>query len=162
MSNLQPNENEIRTVYPLIQQFVCMLYGADDMVDVDDARLDMLLHNGKDFDKMPPSTDALYQHTLRSVYQSDYIWSCMFDATFEEGDVENFGRKKVGGSLITLYTTLPIISRDLRELSICKCTTGKCTGNCGCRKGDPPQPCTSLCCCKGICKRKWTWVGLAF
>ena len=154
MSNRQPNENEIRTVYPLIQQFVCMLYGADDMADVDDTRLDMLLHKGKDFDNMPPSCDALYQHTLRSVYQSGYIWGCMFDATFEEGDVENFGRKKVGGSLITLYTTLPIISRDLRELSICKCTTGKCTGNCKCRKGDPPQPCTSLCGCKGMCKRK--------
>ena len=156
MSNRQPGENSIRTVYPLIQQFVSILYGADGTSDVDETRLDFLLHKGKDFDNMPPSSDALYQHTLRSVYQSGYIWGSMFDAALEEVYVENWGRKKVGGinsSSIPRYTTLPIISRDLRELSVCKCTTGKCSGNCGCKKGEPPQPCTSLCGCKGKCKK---------
>ena len=153
MSNRQPNEATIRAIYPLLQRFVCMLYGAEDSCDVDDARLDLLLHKGKDFDDMPPSSNALYLHTLRSAHQSGYLWGCMFDANFEEGDVTKWGRIKVGAdsSPIPVYTTLPIISRDLRELSVCKCTTGKCRGNCGCKKGEPPQPCTSLCGCKGMC-----------
>ena len=88
MSNRQPRENTIQTVYPLMQQFVLMLYGADDTSAVDETRLDFLLHKGKDFDNMP---DLCLMQLLKKL----------------------MGRKKL---LVQPYITLPIISRDLREL----------------------------------------------
>ena len=108
MSNRCLDGDTIWTVYPLVRQFVCVLYGAEGKYDVDDARLDLLLHGGRDFENIPPLSDALYQHVLRSVYQSGYIWGCMFDTISEEVDTENFGRNKVGGvdsSLVPVYTT---------------------------------------------------------
>ena len=51
---------------PRLEMFAVKLYGLDEeqAFSVDEARLYLLKHQGKSFDKMPPSSDAYYQHIL--------------------------------------------------------------------------------------------------
>ena len=75
----------------------------------------MLINKGKDFENMPPSRDALYQHTLRSAHQGGNIWSYIYQAVFTEENVELWGYSKSGtkGTPEPLYTTKPVISLSL-------------------------------------------------
>ena len=41
--------------------------------DVDQARLEGLFYQGKDFSMLPPRSDALYQHSLRATYQGGHV-----------------------------------------------------------------------------------------
>jgi hypothetical protein len=57
-----------------LQLFVTKLYGVseDDLetgVSIDAARRFLFLHKGKQFQQLPPSSDAFYQHLLRVAYQ---------------------------------------------------------------------------------------------
>lgn len=56
---------------PILQKFAVKLYGIseDTLTTVDAARLSLFLHKGRNFDGMPPSSDALHQHLLRVAYQ---------------------------------------------------------------------------------------------
>ena len=69
MSQESPAVDRIHQHIPTLHKFVNLLYGVDDKLSVDGARLYLLLHRGKDFDNMPPSSDALYQKILRVMYQ---------------------------------------------------------------------------------------------
>ena len=81
LSGPSPTTEMIKTRTPILQRFVLKLYGVseDDIRTVDAARLSLFLHKGKDFDHMPPSSDALHQHLLRAAYQvmirQPYIWA---------------------------------------------------------------------------------------
>ena len=37
-------------------------------------RFEFFYHKGKDIKLMPPSKDALFQHTLRAAYRAGHIW----------------------------------------------------------------------------------------
>ena len=71
ISQPNPSMQMISPHIPTIHCFVNRLYGVDDdkLSSVDGARLFILLHRGKDFENMPPSSDALYQKILRVTYQ---------------------------------------------------------------------------------------------
>ena len=61
----------VDAVFPVIEQFVVKLYGIqDEAVDsVDSARAFLFFKKARDFEKMPPSSDALKQHVRRTAYQ---------------------------------------------------------------------------------------------
>ena len=71
MSGANPIKQHIDTHLPSIHGFVNHLYGVleDTATTVDAARLHLLIHKGKNFDDIPPSSDALYQKVLRTAYQ---------------------------------------------------------------------------------------------
>lgn len=52
-----------------IHKFVMLLYGVKEETTVNGARRFLFFHQAKDFDNMPPSSDALHQHILRVAYQ---------------------------------------------------------------------------------------------
>ena len=143
MTARQPDMEQIKGFFPILELFLNNLYSVKSCKTVDEARF--LLHRGQDFDDMPPSSDALYQHTLRATYQSGHIWSCMMENEFEVADVRNWGWSQAGpnSAPVPVYTTKPLISRNLRELSVCGCKSGKCKGNSKCKK-DQLQVCTSM------------------
>ena len=151
MSSQIIEETDLQRLFPLVQHFVCATYGVEQETRVDDARHLLLLHHGRDFDNMPPSSDALYQHFLRSCLQSGNIWGNIFQGVFEE-KIIGWGWDTVGSIPTPIYTTREIISKNMRELSRCSCK-GRCTKNCGCKK-DPVMPCTRLCGCQGKCAGK--------
>ena len=138
-------------IFQILQKFVCQLYG-ETGDDVDESRLLMLIHKGKDFENMPPASDTLYLHTLRAAHQSGNIWSFINQPSYIEQDIADWGYKRCGskGYPEPVYTTKPIISRQLPELDMCGCESGRCKGNCKCKKSS--QPCTQLCKCKLNCK----------
>ena len=70
LSGPNPTTQMIRCNTPVFQRFVMKLYGiSEDNITVDAARLTLFLHKGRDFDHLPPSSDALHQHLLRVAYQ---------------------------------------------------------------------------------------------
>ncbi|KAJ8368254.1 hypothetical protein SKAU_G00082820 [Synaphobranchus kaupii] len=71
LSGPSPTIEMIQIHTPVLQRFVLKLYGIseDDNTTVDAARLSLFFHKGRDFDHMPPSSDALHQHLLRVAYQ---------------------------------------------------------------------------------------------
>ena len=71
LSSPNPTKDMIDEHMPIYQQFVVHLYGIDDeaITTVDAARRHLFFHKGRDFDRMPPSSDALRQHLLRTAYQ---------------------------------------------------------------------------------------------
>ena len=69
MAARQPDMEQIKGFFPILEQFVNNLYSVKSCKILDEARFELLLHRGKDFGDMPPSSGALYQHTLRATYQ---------------------------------------------------------------------------------------------
>ena len=57
----------VRTHKNVIKRFVTQLYGVyeEEITTVDAASLYLFQHKGSDFEHMPPSSDALYQHFFR-------------------------------------------------------------------------------------------------
>ena len=151
LSGRDPEKKDVKRLFRLVQIFICELYGESG----DDAcRLVMLVHKGKDFENMQPTSDALYQHTLRLVHQSGNIWSHIHEPSYKEKDFADWGRRRVGskGEEQPIYTTRPIISRSLTDLDMCGCQTRRCKNICKCQKSS--QPCTPLCKCKAKCKQQ--------
>lgn len=66
-----PTLEMITTHTAVFQRFLILLYGVTEetITNVDAGRLYLFLHKEKDFDHMPPSSDALHQHILRVAYQ---------------------------------------------------------------------------------------------
>lgn len=77
LSGPNPTLELINTHTPIFHKFVLLLYGITDdtITTVDTARHSLFLHKGKDFENMPPSSDALHQHLLRVAYQVQYYIS---------------------------------------------------------------------------------------
>ena len=144
LSGQNTDKSDAKRIFPLLEHFVCLLY-VDQETRVDDARYTLLINKGKDSDDMPPSSDALYQHTLRSYHQSGNIWSHIFQAIFNEGFIPGWMWQKVGDCRVPVpvYIIKEIISRSMKELSMCGCKI-QCKRNCKCKK-EPAQPCTRLC-----------------
>ena len=71
MSSPNPSKQHLQTLSPLIQGFVNRLYGVtgEASATVDSGRVHLLIHQGKPFQDMPPSSDALEQKILRTTYQ---------------------------------------------------------------------------------------------
>ncbi len=66
-----PTLETINTHTSVLQRFILLLYGVtkENITTVDAARHSLFLHQGRDFEHMPPSSDALHQHLLRVAYQ---------------------------------------------------------------------------------------------
>ena len=61
-----PTVEMVERHLPRLEMFAVRLYGLNEeqASSVDEARLYLIKHQGKSFDKMPPSSDAFYQHIL--------------------------------------------------------------------------------------------------
>jgi len=60
---------EILSRYDVDLQMVMLCSCMESIRTVDEARLYLFIHKGRDFENMPPSSDALHQHLLRVAYQ---------------------------------------------------------------------------------------------
>ena len=65
------DSDELLPIMPIIETFVNKLFLglSNDCNSVDEARLDAIVHNSKDFSNLPPSSDALFQKVLRTAMQ---------------------------------------------------------------------------------------------
>ncbi|KAK3787194.1 hypothetical protein RRG08_040324 [Elysia crispata] len=102
-------------------------------------------------DQMPPTKDALYQHTLRAAYQAGHVWGQALITCPDLPEPSQWGWMKKETSWAPLWTTMPPISKSLKDLVTCQCKK-MCKPPCECDMAD--VKCSTLCFCRGNCFRK--------
>ena len=152
------DEIELKSYEKVLHEFVNRLYGLGSVgQSVDDARLQAIVFGGRDFNNIPPSSDALHQKVMRAAYQAGHIWGNMFlkNPVLPPSSSWGFVQQKPEDIPRPLWSTKPKISRkNNKELSTCGCQSGECHLPCTCCRSK--QTCTSLCGCQGMCPHTQT------
>ena len=133
--------------FKLLEHFTVIMYDkTSELQCVNEARKDLFCHKGRMMEKLPPTQDALLQHTKRVAYQAA-IW-----CTSEQSEQQIPSPEGWGWTLdecnvwIPVWSTLPIAAKACSELVKCKCKSqAGCCGRCSCRKAG--CKCTELCNC---------------
>jgi hypothetical protein len=135
-----------------LQRFVVLLYDATCPCDsVNAARKKLFASKGKPVEHIPPTLDALMQHTRRAIYQAGYIWSQSLMPQPKLPDPCDWGWHMVDSCWQPLWTTLPDAASCCPELKRCGCKTGCINKRCKCVKDN--IACTALCACDGECRQ---------
>ena len=132
----------------ILEAFVCILYDrATSTFGVNDARFELFARKQRSFDALPPTRDALFQHTKRAAYQSGHVWSQVLVSNQDLPSPENWGwlKDKDSGTWKPKWTILPPVASSCQELLKCGCKKSNCVGNCKCYRSG--LPCTGLCTC---------------
>ena len=108
---------------------------------VNEARKEIFCQKNQSVDKIPPTQDALLQHTHQALYQAG-IWTTCTQAQPTIPSPEQFGWTKESGHWVPI--TIPEVSRACSELIKCSCK-GTCT-RCKCVKAN--LSCSPPCACK--------------
>ena len=125
--------------------FGCRLYSneSNEDNDVDLIRLRVFSQKTRDVERIPPTSDALYQHLKRSVFQAS-IWTTAQRSIMPVNSPTNHGWKEKEDNLLPIWISLPL-TKDIFQLDV-KCT---CTSTCSqCKCVRAKLKCTRLCKCK--------------
>jgi len=97
-------------------------------------------------EKLPPTSDSTYYHSLRSYYQ---IKECVDGAI--DLNATQYGWREKEKHYFPIMSTQPPAPTKLLDLVSCKCTTNCRTARCSCRRYG--LPCTQACgpCQEGSC-----------
>ena len=131
-----------------IERFVVLLYDkGSELKSVDEARQQLFCKRSRSLDRIPPTSAALKQHTLRASYQGGHVWSQVHLALPELPSPAEWGWER-NGQWKPVWTTLPQAQQSCYELIHCSCRKA-CRGLCKCSKAN--LQCTALCACGGDC-----------
>ena len=134
----------------VIERYVLELYGSPGM-SLASARLDKF-NKVKDNDlrSLPPSMDALYQHTLRACYQAGYLWrQSVKELVIPDPKDWGWEQDPVSAIIYPVLTTKQSQVTIIKFTKTCSCKTGKCK-NCSCATAK--LQCLSMCGCSKICQ----------
>ena len=120
-----------RNLPPGPESFICRMYGAEDSVSADDARLQLLLR-GRAIEKLPPSSAALQQHLLRAQIQTS-IWEQATKQNIETATPTECGWQLHNEVLVPVLTTQAPAPSAYTKHARCACKS-TCSSRCGCRK----------------------------
>ena len=126
------------------EQFVCRLYNTQDVTTVDKARSQLFMKSRAP-ESLPPTSDALSFHIMRSHYQAT-VWR---QAHVNYPDIpppQDMGWEEEDGKILPVLMSLPPVPEACLELISCGCTTACVNARCKCRKSR--LPCTMQCKCK--------------
>lgn len=144
-----------------------------DVVTADEARY-ALFGTLKKPESLPPTTDALRLHLMRSHYQVSvysltrrkhlqYCYICPYYEFFFQAsvwekaheahpalpDLESCGWKLHNNVAVPVLMNLDPVPKACIEIITCNCKTQCANRMCGCKRSD--LTCTKLCYCKGRC-----------
>lgn len=147
-----PSENDVLETMQVIERFVVLMYDRTSQCDnVNDARQVLFSQKGRSLDNIPPTSDALLQHTRRVALTAGHCWGQSLVSLPEMPSPGDWGWSKCDTGWTPLWTTIPEASKVCQELLRCGCKSKNgCTGRCKCVNAD--MPCTALCKCGGKCK----------
>ncbi|XP_071958245.1 uncharacterized protein [Antedon mediterranea] len=119
--------------FQLLEEFTCHLYDKTSTLrSVTKLRQDLFSRKARTMDNIPPTQDALLQHSNRSIYQAS-IWTTSLQPQQNAPSPEDFGWTKTGSTWTPVWTILPEASKACRELLKCGCKKLPfCSGNCKC------------------------------
>ena len=149
-----PNSDLVTAKMPQIERFVILMYDkTNENVKVNDARKDLFTKKRRVIDNIPPTENALIQHTKRSVYQAGYCWGQSLVPSPQNLIPGEWGwRKNQSQMWVPYWTNLQQASACCSELIKCGCKVENgCRGRCKCIKAH--MLCTALCKCGGECDR---------
>lgn len=119
------------------ESFVCKIYGLTDITKTDSARV-ILFKKGLAAEALPPTSNALHYHILRSHYQANVLKPCL------PAPIGN-GWKLQDEALVPELMSLSPIPTACLEVILCACKTGCRSLRCKCRKSK--LHCTGACNC---------------
>jgi len=115
---------------------------------VNECRRVLFTRKNRAIENIPPTADALLQHTKRAALQAE-IWDSCLDATANTSAPACCGwRLNNTGHFEPIWSTQPELSADCKQLISCSCKVG-CSKSCKCVRSN--LPCTQLCICEGQC-----------
>ena len=140
--------HSIGTSHPDISQvekFICLLFGASDKSQVNDASLHLFQRGKTNLELLPPTLDALKLHTSRSDYQTS-VWLQANQSQMNltsAGDKDGWELKE--NILQIVWATLPPVPDVCVELLTCMCKSKCKTARCQCTRSK--IGCTPACAC---------------
>ena len=148
----QPSLDDLKRNVEVLERFVCLMYhSTSTKMEVNQCRRQLFIKHGRQLEGLPPTRDALQQHTLRAVYQGGFVWSQALFPMQILPNPELWGWKRDNSRFLPNWTTIPSVAKACKNLTKCTCDASKgCKGKCSCKKGC--LPCTELSKCNGNCK----------
>ena len=131
-------------LFRTLERFVVALYDrscSDESVN--ELRKKLFCLKSRPIERLPPTQDALLQHTKRACYQSG-VWTVSLLHQPQLPSPRDFGWKKEEDSRKPIWMTQPTAAEACTELVKCKCTKG-CGARCACKRAD--WSCTHFCSC---------------
>ena len=134
----------------VLERFVVLMYDrTSELSKVNEARQHLFSRKGRSLQNIPPTQDALQQHTKHCVYQGGFVWGQCLQKTPKLPSPEEWGWERTDGSpWKPKWTTIAQAQQACYELIHCSCKKA-CRGLCKCFKAS--LKCTALCFCEGSC-----------
>ena len=131
-----------------MEEFTVLLYDRTSTIkSVDELRLVLFTHKGRQMLDLPPTRGALEQHIKRAVLQGGFYWSSTTSPTRVLPSPSIWGWV-MSDAWKPFSTSKPEAASSCTELTRCKCRS-KCA-DCVCVKAG--LKCTLYCGCKGNCQ----------
>ena len=140
-------------IFIILQSFVCLMYDRTTMLNkTNELRKELFSKKCKDLESIPPTENALLQHSKRASFQAGYCWgqSTKPDPKLPSPTDWGWKQRQDGDTFIPLWTNLPEAAEACYELIKYGCKVS-CQGNCKCHTAN--LKCTALCNCGGNCFR---------
>jgi len=150
----RPTIQDVMSAAPVLERFVVRMYDRTSQCqNVNEARKVLFAQKDRSLENIPPTNDALLQHTKRAAYQAGHCWGqCLVSCPELPSPAEWGWSMADSGSWQPVWCTLPEASLICKELVKCGCKPDKgCSGRCKCLKAG--MMCTALCKCGGECER---------
>jgi len=137
-------------MFKTLQRFVVLMYDRTCPAStVNECRRLLFTKKSRTIENIPPTADALMQHTKRAIFQA-HVWMECLQKCVTDYFPADYGWKVVdGGQYQPLWITQPDVSSFCSELVSCSCKV-RCK-NCKCVRSK--LACTRLCGCEGHCSR---------
>ena len=136
-----PNEISSENV-SVLQKFVIRMYDSSiECHTVNEARKKLFAKKGKSVENIPPTLDALVQHTRRAVFQAGFIWSQSMILQPILPCPSDWGWKLIDDCWRPVWMTIPSAAKSCSELKKCGCKSGCTTRRCTCLMNG--IPCTA-------------------
>ena len=149
-----PTLSAVKEVMPKLQRYVILIITYDRLstcTEVNAASKDLFSRKAWDIENIPPTYDALLQHTKRAAYQAGHCWVKSLIPTYQLPWPTEWGwTLNTDQKFEPLWTTISQVSEVCQELLKCGCVKGY-KGRCKCVKAE--LPCTALRNCGGNCNR---------
>jgi hypothetical protein len=100
---------------------------------VNECRKYLFTRKDRQLENIPPTEDALYQHTLRAVYQGVHVWGQALVCDQNLPSPSAWGWKQDAGQWIPHWSDKPAVASICLDLTRCKCKAGRKT-RCNCMK----------------------------
>lgn len=134
--------------FELLERFTVIIYDkTSSLLSVNEARRELFCQKNRTMESIPPTQEALLQHSKRAAYQAR-IWASSNQVQQKTQTPEGCGwtLDTETKSWRPVWSSLPMASKACSELVKCGCKSESCGARCSCKKAH--WKCTELCSCR--------------